>query len=93
MAHTLIQVGNSKALIIPARLLKKRGYDSATEFDILETPDGFRIVRKAPVLEALAFPRVERPALSARVKGLRGLVSFTPEELEEDERLKYILSR
>ena len=46
MSHNLIQIGNSKALIIPARIIKKRNYDNKTEFDIIETYDGFRIVQK-----------------------------------------------
>ena len=93
MPHTLIQIGNSKALIIPARIIRKKNYDSKTEFDIVETNDGFRIVHKKPTLESLDFPRAPRPSISARVGGLRGIVQFAPDELEQDDRLKYILSK
>lgn len=93
MAHTLIQVGNSKALIIPAKIIRAKKYDNKTEFDIIDTNDGFRIVQKHRSLESLEFPKVSAPAISSRVKNLMGVVKFTPEEVEQDGRLAYILSR
>lgn len=93
MSHTLIQIGNSKALIIPAKIIRKKNYGSKTEFDIVETNDGFRIVHRRPAVDSLDFPKVPRPTVSAKVKGLRGVVHFTHEEVEQDDRLKHILSR
>ena len=93
MSHTLIQIGNSKALIIPARIIKRRNYDSKTEFDIIETNDGFRIVQKKSGIESLEFPKVVKPVISEKIKNLRSVVKFTDDELEQDERLKYILTR
>ena len=93
MAHTLIQVGNSNAIIIPARIIKKRNYTSETEFDILETNDGLRLVQKNPGVEQLPFPKAARPEPSDKIKSLCGAVRLTPEEIENDERLQYILSR
>ncbi len=93
MPHTLVQIGNSKALIIPAKIIRARKYDNNTEFDIFETNDGFRIVHKQRSLDTLEFPKVSRPVVSNRVKNLLGAVKFTPEELEKDEKLAYILSR
>lgn len=90
MTRNLIQIGNSKAIIIPAKLIRKRGYDANTEFTIIETEDGLKLVHK----KALAFPRLSaRPALSDEVRSLCGVVSFSQKELEEDDRLKYLLSR
>ena len=43
--------------------------------------------------DSLDFPKVPRPTVSAKVKGLRGVVHFTHEEVEQDDRLKHILSR
>ena len=93
MPHTLIQIGNSKALIIPAKIIKKKNYDSTTEFNIIETNDGFRIVQKRPAIESMSFPKARSPKLSATVKRLCGSVKFTPEEVEQDDRLKYIIAR
>lgn len=93
MSQKMIQVGNSKALIIPSRIIKKWQYDGKTEFDIVDTPEGILFVRKRPMLEELVFPKLTKPEISAEVTGLNGVVSFTPEELEKDERLQYILSR
>ena len=93
MAHTLVQIGNSKALIIPARIIRAKKYDSKTEFDIIETNDGFRIVQKYRSIESLEFPKVANTAISPKVRKLMGTVKFTTEEVEQDERLAYILSR
>lgn len=93
MSHTLVQIGNSKAIIIPARMIKRRNYDCKTEFDIIETNDGFRIVHKQPSLESLEFPKAAKPAISAKIKRLKGLAKFSADEIEQDERLKYILER
>lgn len=93
MPHTLIQIGNSKALIIPAKIIKKRKYDSKTEFDIIETSDGFRIVQKKGGLEALTFPKAPEPIIPDKIKEIKGIVRFSDEEIKQDERLKYILSR
>lgn len=93
MSHTLVQIGNSKALIIPARIIKRRNYDNKTEFDIIETNDGFRIVQKKSGIESLKFPKVATPALSEKIKNLKKVAKFSADEIDQDERLKYILSR
>ena len=93
MSHKLIQVGNSKALIIPAKIVRRKGYDCNTEFDIIETADGFRIVRVEPSLDALVFPKVSKIIVSKKIEAISGLVSFSQEELDSDMRLKYILER
>lgn len=93
MSHTLVQIGNSKALIIPARIIKRRNYDNKTEFDIIETNDGFRIVQKKSGIESLEFPKVAKPSISEKIKSLKNVARFTDDEIEQDERLKYILSR
>lgn len=93
MAHTLIQVGNSNAIIIPARIIKKRKYTTKTEFDIIETADGIKLVHKQSPLEAIEFPKVARPTITDDIKSLNGVASFSEKGIEEDERLRYILSR
>lgn len=93
MSHTLIQIGNSKALIIPARIVKRRKYDSKTEFDIIETAEGLRIVSKPQTLESLEFPKAQKPEISSKIRTLRNTVQLSADELEQDDRLKYILSR
>lgn len=93
MAHTLIQIGNSKALIIPAKIIRAKKYDNKTEFDIIKTNDGFRIVQKHRSIESLEFTKVAGAAISPKVRKLMGAVKFTPEEVEQDKRLAHILSR
>ncbi len=93
MSHKFIQVGNSKALIIPAKMVRRRGYDCNTEFDIIETSDGFKVVHKLPSLSSLTFPKVSKISVSEKVRNLSGIVSFSEEEVLSDERLKYLLER
>lgn len=93
MSHTLIQVGNSNAIIIPARIIKKRKYTLKTEFDIIETSDGIKLVHKPQTLDSIEFPKVPRPVISDEIKALNSVVRFSEEEIENDERLQYILSR
>ncbi len=93
MAHKLIQIGNSKALIIPAKIIRAKKYDSKTEFDIIETADGLKIVQRHRSIESLEFPKVSDADISPKVRKLMGAVKFTHEEVEQDERLAYILSR
>lgn len=93
MSHTLIQVGNSNAIIIPARIIKKRKYTLKTEFDIIETSDGIKLVHKPQALDSIEFPKVPRPVISDEVKALSSVVRFSEEEIKNDERLQYILSR
>ena len=76
-----------------ARIIRKRRYTSKTEFDIIETNDGLSLTHKKPSLDSLEFVKVERPPLSAKVRGLKGAIRITPEDMEGDERLEYILSR
>ena len=93
MAHKLIPVGNSNAIIIPARIIKKHRFTSDTEFDIVEVSDGIKLIPKRRALEDLQFPTVRRSELSGIHLGFQGVVKFTPEEIEADDRLKHILSR
>lgn len=93
MSHTLIQVGNSKALIIPAKIIKKKNYDLNTEFDIIETKDGFNIVHKKNSIDSMKFPKVSKPKISKEINAISGVAEFTPEEIQADERLKYILEK
>ena len=93
MAHKLIPVGGSNAIIIPARLIKKLGLTSATEFEIVEVCDGIKLVPKRKGLEELVFPKVRRSELERVKLDLGPRVHISREEMEADERLKYILSR
>lgn len=93
MAHKLIPVGNSNAIIIPARIIKKRGYTSATEFDIIEVSDGIKIVPRRKTIDDLVFPKIKRSELEKIELPFLGSVKITQEEIDADERLKYILSR
>ena len=93
MAHKLIPVGNSNAIIIPARIIKKHGFTSATEFDIVEVSDGIKLVPKRKTLDDLVFPKIKRSELEKIELGFGPRIRITQEEIDADERLKYILSK
>ena len=93
MEHKLIPVGGSNAIIIPARIIKKHGFTSATEFDIIEVSDGIKIVPKRKTLDDLVFPKVKRSELEKIELNFGPRIQISQEEIDADERLKYILSR
>ena len=88
-------MGNSRALIIPAKMLKAL---SITENSLLNvTEDGGRIViskagacRPVPV-----FPKVRVPELSEdKIETFLSSLYHVPvEDMENDERLGYILGK
>ena len=41
----------------------------------------------------LTFPRTDKPVISDTVRKLCGIVSFSPEDLDNDAYLKYLLER
>ena len=91
--RNLIKVGTSHAFIIPAKTLKRRGYDQQTTFEMLDTEEGilFRPIRSdAPT----PLPRLKAAApVSEALAELVGSVTITPEDLENDDRLAYLLSK
>ncbi len=94
MTLSVIRVGNSKAVIIPAKVLHKLNIQEGTELTC-DVEDGAIKLSKAPVaLEQLYFPKVELKNRDEEFeKTQRNLISFSKEEIENDERLAYILSR
>lgn len=66
MAHNFIQVGNSKAIIIPSKIIKECGYDMSTEFDIIETLEGLELKHKPSSCSLLEFPKLNKPIISSR---------------------------
>ena len=73
--------------------IKKHLFTSSTEFDIVEENNGIKLVPKKEGLDDLAFPKVKRSELSTIKLDFVGSVKLTQEEIDADERLKYILSR
>ena len=90
--HSLIKVGTSQAIIIPAKTIKKRGFTSSTQFRLEDTGDEL-ILR--PVKEKavrLDFTKVKRPlVIDEDLKALGGSVSFSREELAADPLLQAIV--
>lgn len=94
MTSSLIRVGNSKAVIIPAKLLRKLDINDDTDLSLNEE-SGVITISKVPVpVDKLHFPKVSLKGESEELRKLRrNRISFTKEEIESDERLAYILSR
>lgn len=94
MTLSVIRVGNSKAVIIPAKVLHKLNIQEGTELTC-DVEDGAIKLSKAPVaLEELHFPKVQLKEHNDDIEKIQAnRISFTKEEIENDERLAYILSR
>ena len=89
---TLIKVGSSHALIIPASTMKKMGYTADTVFDIDDDGDTLIIRARKKEPERLALPKIGRPVeIDDTVKSLMGVVSYSQEEIENDPILKSAL--
>lgn len=73
--------------------IKKHLFTSSTEFDIVDVSDCNKLVQKKKGLDDLIFPKVKRSELSKIKLDFVGSVKLTQEEIDADERLKYILSR
>ena len=90
--RTLIKVGTSHALIIPARLMKKKGYTAETVFDIDEDGDALVIRPRKAQSTKITLPKLTGPIeIDDNLKSVIGSVSYTKEEIESDPILKAIL--
>lgn len=94
MESSLIRVGNSRAVIIPAKTLRKLNITDDTKLD-LEEKSGTIVISKQPVaLENLKFPKVNLSEYNEKVEALFSeLITIPQEDIDNDERLAYILSR
>lgn len=94
MPVSLVKVGNSRAIIIPAKVLKNLDIDGNTSLEMSVGDDSTIRIRKSSSPVALVFPKVSVPEITASEKDafFAELNTFTPEEIETDERLAYILS-
>lgn len=96
MNISLTRVGNSRAIIIPAKILKqiKITDNSALEMTIDEMTHTISI-RKTGVKENPVFPKVKLPEISDEQmqQFMDSLYHIPQEEIDADERLKYILSK
>lgn len=92
MASNLVKIGNSRAIIIPAKYLKQKGYDDKTEFEIKVTDRGFELMalQSIPQLPKVSLPQELSP-LVQKYSGCLGEIDQSI--LETDERLKAIWNR
>lgn len=94
MTCSLIRVGNSKAVVIPAKILRKLNISEDTDLSLNEE-SGVITISKAPVpVEKLRFPKVVLSARNEMVESMfADLVTIPQEDIDRDERLAYILNR
>lgn len=92
---TLVKVGNSNAFIIPSKILKQMNIKDSTRFELSLEEDMTLQIRKVQSSENLVFPKVQLPAISdtEMERFLGDLTPVSREDIENDERLAYILSR
>lgn len=90
MPQTLIHVGTSRALTVPAKVLREYGVSDDTLFEFIPTAKGFsfEIIRRDDC------PKVSKKEMSARMTQLlNGPSLYTQEEIDSDERLRYIVGK
>lgn len=87
---SLIKVGTSHAVIIPAKWMRSKGITPNTRFTIEETADGGLTLTPLINTSELALPKAsEKITVPKRLTSLFGTVTFT----EEETRIKHILTR
>lgn len=92
---SLVKVGNSNAFIIPSRILKQMNLKENTKFELsLEVDSAIRI-RKVSSKESPVFPKIRIPSVSdtEMQSFIEGLTQPSALELENDERMSYILGK
>lgn len=91
---SLIKVGISHAVIIPAKWMRSRGVAPNTRFTIEETADGGLTLTPLINTNELTLPKAsEKITIPKRLTSLFGTVTFTEEEIDSDPRIKHMLSR
>lgn len=92
MANKLIKVGNSRAVIIPARILKELRIEDDASFTISCNDNGDITLRRERKRQPLVFPRIKLPdQLPDDILALnRADVHWTDDEIKNDPRLMYI---
>lgn len=92
---SLIRVGNSNAIIIPAKILKQLNVKETTRFEMtLDESSTIHIRKKSspgdPVFPKVAVKKMTDESLMAFMDGL---ATLDPVVIENDERAAYILGR
>lgn len=92
---SLVKVGNSNAIIIPSKILKQMNIKDNTRFELSLEEDMTLQIRKVQSADKLVFPKVHLPEISEEEMNsfLNDLTPVSREDIENDERLAYILSR
>lgn len=92
---TLTRVGNSKAVIIPAKILKSLGITENTILTLSDDNGRISIsksgsVRPEPVLPKVRVPEPDKQEI---VSFMASLYKVPADEIANDERLGYILNK
>jgi len=94
MASKLIHVGNSRALIIPAKMIRDLGIDDDTLLELTSENGGIFVKKKPRTIKDLNLPKLDKlPDISEELMRLGEGVSFTEEDWKNDERLEHILRK
>ena len=94
-AITLTRVGNSRAVIIPAKLLKSLGITENTILTLSDDDKRITISKSGSVRPDPVFPKVMVPEPDEQeIESFIGSLYDVPaEDIANDERLAYILDK
>lgn len=95
VSASLIRVGNSRAVIIPAKILKSLDITENTILELSTTDDGIRISRTEQKRKDLVLPKViiSEPDEAEINAFMSSLSIISADEISNDQRLDYILNR
>lgn len=95
MPVSLVKVGNSNAIIIPAKILRQMNIKETTRFELTLDESSTIHIRKMSSPADPVFPKVSVPQVTDErlMAFMNGLVNIDPAVVENDERAAYILGR
>lgn len=96
MTVSLTRVGNSRAVIIPAKILKQLNItDNSTLEMMLDEKSGVVSLKKSGVRQNIVFPAVDIPEPSnEHLQEFMSSLYIVPEDdVVSDDRLAYILGK
>ena len=94
-AITLTRIGNSKAVIIPAKILKSLKITENTILNLSDDNECITISKSGSVRPDPVLPKVKFPELTGQEidSFMASLYNVPAEDIANDERLAYILNK
>ena len=95
MTVSLRRLGNSKAIIIPSSILKDMAITDNSVLDLTQEGASIIISKTGEKRKNLVFPKIRLPEITEAMRKdfFASLIPISQDEIDADDRLKYILEK